>query len=191
MKWPSNRHAAAAVACVAAAARQVGLQLRPDKCEVIACGGLAHSVDILFPAGSSTRLAPSTCWGPPSVRHLTVRLSPRKSGSRQLDLCCRPSPRCRTLGLDSCCSATVPPTPRWSTPQGLRRQSRCPTPSSPMTMRCGSAWSCARTLGRLGSAPLWAAWLFAPTQRTSTRYSYELRSVSWAKRTWMLNTVPC
>ena len=46
------RHVASAVTRMAAAARQVGLQLRPDKCEIIACGGQTHAVDTqVFPAG--------------------------------------------------------------------------------------------------------------------------------------------
>ena len=46
------RHVAASLARLAAAARQVGLELNPSKCELVVCGGADHCVDTsLFPAG--------------------------------------------------------------------------------------------------------------------------------------------
>ena len=46
------RHVAASLARLAAAARQVGLELNPSKCELVVCSGADHCVDTsLFPAG--------------------------------------------------------------------------------------------------------------------------------------------
>ena len=49
------RHVAASLARLTAAARQVGLELNPEKCEVVACAGADHCIDMrLFPAGVKT-----------------------------------------------------------------------------------------------------------------------------------------
>ena len=46
------RHVAAALARLTAAARQVGLELNPSKCEVVTCGGADSVVDMrAFPPG--------------------------------------------------------------------------------------------------------------------------------------------
>ena len=46
------RRVASALARLAAAARQVGLELNPGKCEVVSCGGADSCVDMrAFPAG--------------------------------------------------------------------------------------------------------------------------------------------
>jgi hypothetical protein len=57
LPWPAvggnYRQVSAGLVRLTAAARQVdGLQVNPSKCELVACGGAAATVDLaLFPAG--------------------------------------------------------------------------------------------------------------------------------------------
>ena len=103
------RHVAASLARLTAAARQVGLELNPEKCEVVACAGADHCIDMrLFPAEVKTNASGAFSLlgapiGPPAFcEAYTIKERVEKARPLLAELASLPDPQTALLLLRHC-----------------------------------------------------------------------------------------
>ena len=171
------RHVAASLARLAAAARQVGLELNPSKCEVVTCAGPDSCVDMrAFPAGVRVNSSGAFSFlgapvGPPAYCE-AFTMAERVEKARPLlrELATLPDTQTGLLLLRHCASFCRIAYSSRVTPPGLHRDSleafdsdvrKCLEHmcTGPLT---AEAWAQATLGTSVGGLGLRLAWLHAP-----------------------------